>query len=330
MTRFGRTELPADLEPLLRRAKRLEWLTLGVLLVTASLVLAVLGNSQAMKAAWAEDVLSLAPPIAFLIAVRLVDRTPNRVFPYGFHRSSAVAHLVAGVALLGVGGFLVVDSGSGLLSGEHPPIGTVVLLGQQVWLGWLMIATMVVTSIPMVFLGRAKLAVGEKLHSKVLYADADMNKADWMTGLGTVLGVAGIGAGLWWADAAAALFISASILHDGYRNVRGAVTDLVDARATTYDDEEPDPLGEQVERHLEGLDWVRHAGARVRDMGHVLHVEVFVVPTGDQVGTGQLERAQQECVDLDWRLQDLVLVVVPELPEEVGGRGTEHVSERNE
>ncbi|SDE30428.1 cation diffusion facilitator family transporter [Auraticoccus monumenti] len=330
MTRFGRTELPEDHEPLLRRAKRLERLTLGVLVVTASLVLAVLGNSQAMKAAWAEDVLSLAPPIAFLVAVRLVNRTPDRAFPYGFHRASAVAHLVAGVALLGVGAFLVVDSGSGLLAGEHPPIGTVVVLGQQVWLGWLMIATMVVTSVPMVFLGRAKLALGRQLHSKVLYADADMNKADWMTGLGTILGVAGIGAGLWWADAVAALFISVSILHDGYRNVRGAVSDLMDARATTFDDEEPDPLGEAVERYLDGLDWVEHAGTRVRDMGHVTHVEAFVVPTGDRVTTRQLERAQQRCVDLDWRLQDLVLVVVPELPEEVGGKDTERVSERNE
>ena len=62
------------------------------------------------------------------------------------------------------------------------------------------------------FLGRAKMKLAQKLHDKVLYADADMNKADWMTAVAAMVGVAGIGIGLWWADSVAALVISASIL----------------------------------------------------------------------------------------------------------------------
>ena len=52
-------------------------------------------------------------------------------------------------------------------------------------------------------------------------------------------GVGGIGLGLWWADYAAALLISASILHDGFKNTRAAVSALMDKRAMTYDDGEP-------------------------------------------------------------------------------------------
>ncbi len=97
---------------MLRRAVRLEWITIGFLVVTATAVFLVLGNSQAMKAAWIEDLLSFIPPLAFLVAVRLARQRPTVRHPYGLHRSVAVGHLVAAVALTAMGGFLVVDSAS--------------------------------------------------------------------------------------------------------------------------------------------------------------------------------------------------------------------------
>ena len=186
-TWIGRTELNAKQELVLRRAVHLEWLTIAVLAVTVTLVFAVMGSSQAMKAAGIEDLLSFIPPLAFLMGVRIAGKRPNPRYPYGYHRSIGVAHLVAAVALLSMGAFLVFDSGSGLLKGEHPPIGTIELFGTSVWLGWLMIAVMVVTGVPPVFLGRAKMKLARELHNKVLYADADMNRADWMTSAGSIV-----------------------------------------------------------------------------------------------------------------------------------------------
>ncbi|MWD30606.1 cation transporter, partial [Aquicoccus sp. SCR17] len=69
--RFGATELPPEIERVVQQAKHLEWVTLGVLVVTIVLVAIVMGSSQAMRAAWIEDLLSLIPPIAFLIALRV-------------------------------------------------------------------------------------------------------------------------------------------------------------------------------------------------------------------------------------------------------------------
>jgi cation diffusion facilitator family transporter len=315
--RFGRAELPERQAEVLRRAVRLEGVTLGFLVVTVTLVFLVLGNSQAMKAAWIEDLLSFIPPIAFLIAVRLARRRPTVRHPYGFHRSVAVGHLVAAVALTGMGAFLIVDSGIGLLTAEHPTIGTIDLFGATIWLGWLMIAVMVITGIPPVIVGRMKLGLARELHDKVLYADADMNKADWMTSVGTIVGVLGIGVGLWWMDAAAALFIAASIVHDGVSNLRAAVVDLMDARATTFDDAQPHPLVGRVDQYLASLPWVREAGSRVRDEGHVFHIEAFVVPHRRKVALSDIETAREGCVTLDWKIQDVVVVPVPELPDVV-------------
>ena len=188
-----------------------------------------------MKVAWVEDMLSLAPPIAFLIAVRIIRKPATAKRPYGYHRSVGVAHLVAAVALTAMGTFLIYDSAVGLITAEHPSIGSVQLFGQVFWLGWLMMAVMVLTGVPPVLLGRVKMKLAEELHDKVLYADAKMNKADWMTALGSFVGVAGIGIGWWWTDALAALFISLSILSDGVQNLRSSILDLTDIRATTFD-----------------------------------------------------------------------------------------------
>jgi cation diffusion facilitator family transporter len=327
----GRTELPRQQSDALHRAVRLEWITIGFLAVTVTAVFLVMGNSQAMRAAWIEDMLSFIPPLAFLLAVRLVARPPNARYPYGYHRSIGVAHLVAAVALTTMGSFLIYESLTGLVKGEHPPIGTVEIFGNQIWLGWLMMAVMAVTTIPPVIVGRIKIRLARQLHNKVLYADADMNKADWMTALGSIVGVAGIGLGFWWADAAAALFIALSILRDGLRNMRGAITDLVDTTATTFDEADPHPLAGQVTEYLNGLPWVQAAGVRMRDEGQVFHVEAFVVPvSGTELSLGNLTAAREGCTGIDWKLADTVVIPVRTLPEEVGGRSGVHQSGKEE
>ncbi len=328
-TRFGRTELPERQAEVLRASIRIEWATLVFLVITIALVYLVLGNSQAMKAAWIEDMLSLAPPLAFLIAVRIVNRRPTMRNPYGFHRSVGVAHLVAGVALFTMGAYLIVDSAAGLIAGEHPPIGSVELFGNVVWLGWLMMGVMALTIPLPIYFGRRKMALAKELHDKVLYADADMNKADWQTAAGSIVGVAGIGLGLWWLDGAAAIFIAASITWDGVKNVRAAITDLMDSRATTFDDGKPHPLGRQVTDRLRSLRWVEDAGVRMRDQGHVFHAEAFVVPRRGKVSLDDLTAARDALIALDWKLQDVVVIPVDELPEEVGGSRSGRQSERN-
>ncbi|QCU77536.1 cation transporter [Citricoccus sp. SGAir0253] len=327
--RFGRTELPPELQQAAHRAIRLEWITLGVLAVTVLVVGLVTGSSQAMKAAWIEDMLSFVPPTAFLVAMRVINRPPSRNRPYGNHRAIGIGHLVAGVALLTMGVFLVVDSAIGLVTGEHPPIGSYHLFGQTIWMGWFMIVVMLLSVPGPVILGRMKLKIADQLHDKVLYADADMNKADWQTGIATAVGVAGVGLGWWWADAAAAIFVGASIVYDGVRNVGTAVTDLADARARTIEGKGEHPLVYRAEDHASSSDWVRQAGARVRDEGHVFHVEMFVVPEpGATVTLERLQSLRDSLAELDWKLEDIVVVPVPELPAEVhGGRAGDRQAE---
>jgi divalent metal cation (Fe/Co/Zn/Cd) transporter len=307
--------LPEEISRAFRKAIRLEWITIGALAGTVVLVYLVLGNSQAMKTAWIEDLLSFIPPIAFLIGVHITRKPASAARPYGYHRSIGIAHLVAATALCVMGGFLIVDSALKLIMAEHPTIGGIELFGTTIWLGWLMMGAMLVTAIPPVVLGRMKLKLAPNLHDKVLYADADMNKADWMTGVAAIVGVAGIGLGWWWTDSAAAMVIAVSILRDGLTNLRAAVAGLIDARPTTVDDKKPHPLLDDIDATLQSLPWVRAAAARVRDEGQVFHVEGFVVPRMDEAATPErVNEAQAKLFELDWKVRDVVITPVGQIP----------------
>jgi cation diffusion facilitator family transporter len=307
-------ELPERQDRANRRAIRLEWISLGYWVTAIVAVYFALGQSQAMKAAWVEDILALFPPIAFLIASRFRHREPSARFPWGYHRSITVAYVVATAALFALGLFIVIDSVEKLLSGTHPPIGMVEIFDTQVWGGWVMLAALAYSGIPPVILGRMKQPLAEDLHDKVLFADAKMNRADWLTAAGAAVGVIGIGLGLWWADAVAAIVIGADILHDGQRYLRESLSDLMDERPKTYDEEHPHPVVEQIRQELSGVAWIEASTVRMREHGHLITGDVWVVPVGNESGLAErLESLGDRLNALDWRVHDVVLAPVTSL-----------------
>ena len=309
----GGVELPERLQDVQRRAERLEWITLAYMVTAITSIYFTLGSSQAMKGAFVEDILGFFPPIAFLVATRIRSRAPNDAFPFGYHRSMSVAYSISTLALIALGGFLFVDSALKLLSGEHPTIGMVELFAWQVWLGWLMVAALVYTGTGTVILGHMKKKLAAELHDKTLYADAEMNRADWMTAFAAAGGVIGIGAGLWWADAVAALFISLDILRDGFKYTKGAMEDLTDGRPRKHDEAAPHPLIEAAEDEVRSWDWVKRGVVRLREDGHLFAGEVIVVPMREDGLIDHLEEATQRLRALDWKMQDVMVVPVRDI-----------------
>lgn len=310
MSVYDRFELPPEKAEQHRKAVRLEWWTIAFFIGAVALLAVTLGQSQAMKAAWIEDMLGLVPPLAFLIAARYRNRSPDHRFPYGYHRSVSVAFLAGSVALFGLGAYVCYDSIVRLVTGERIPIGLVELFGVQVWLGWLMIAVLVSTMVPAILLGRAKLRIARQLHDKVLFADAEMNRADWLTAGAAALGVLGIGVGWWWADPLAAVVIGADIVRDGVRTTRGAVANLMDNRPRLVDESGPHPLPDALLAGVLDHDWVADAWLRLREEGHVFVGELLVVPTDEHDLVDRCARLQRWTRDFDWRVHDIVVAPV--------------------
>jgi cation diffusion facilitator family transporter len=308
-------ELPRKQEEALRRGRRLAWVSIVFFLSASTALYFVQGNSQAIRAAWLEDLLSLLPPISFLISARVAFRDPDRDHPYGYRRASTIAFLVGAVALSGLGFWLLIEAAIRLFSAERVTIGSV---SGGIWLGWAMIGALAWSAIPSVFLGRAKLPVAEELHDKAMHADGNMNKADWVSGSAGILGILGLGMGWWWADSVAAGVISFGIVADGLSNLHRAVLDLMDAAPTTVEASEPHPLRKRLLDRLKDLDWIRDVRIRLREEGHVFFGEILVVPRDDENLLERVEEAAKVVRKLDWRLQDVVVAPIPALPPGAG------------
>lgn len=311
-------EFPAEQKRLLARARRLEWWSLGFTASAALVLYVTMGSSQAMRTSFFEDVVSLVPAGAFLLASRIAMRPPGRRYPYGTHSAISIGYLTAALALVTMGSFLLIEAVIKIASGTRTTIGGMTLLGQTVWAGWPMLVALVYSGVPSVIFGHMKMRIAPQLHDKILFADAKMMKADWMAELATACGVIGIGLGFWWADPLAALLVSLDILHDGVSNVARAVTDLIKERPKKTDGSGFEPLPEEVAAFLRSLDWVEDAEVRMREDGHVFFGEAYVIPRAADCLTENIEKAVQKAKSLNWRLHDLVIMPVRRLPETPG------------
>src|SRR3954454_1209890 len=126
MSEDSHIEYPKKMQPLFEKAKKLEWITFAYVISVVILMFTMMGQSQAMKTAWADDTVGLVSPISFLVASEFATKKPNKQFPYGYHRVSNIAYICGSLALFLLGLYLLFDSMSKLISGERPSIGMAV------------------------------------------------------------------------------------------------------------------------------------------------------------------------------------------------------------
>ena len=297
------TIYPPHVKAGIERARKLELWTIAWLVTVVPLMAMVVGSSQAMKTVWIEDMLGFIPPTAFLLSTHLERKGASAAFPFGFDRANGIAFVISAAALALMGVYLLFESAMTLVMAEHPTVGTMRLFGRDIWMGWLMIAVLLWSTVPSMILGRMKLPVARTINDKVLHTDAEMQKADWMSGLAGIAGVIGIGLGYWWADAAAAGLISFSILKDGVTSLRAATAELADGAPRAL---ERDVVAKEAS-DLQVALVRRFAGAevRLRETGRVIHAEVAAsapatVPPLPELWPGDPDRA--------WRLAQLSFV----------------------
>jgi divalent metal cation (Fe/Co/Zn/Cd) transporter len=308
-------ELPPDKEQVLSSARSLERWTIVYLIVAAGVVGLTMGGSQAMRTSFFEDVISIVPAAMFLLCTRIAQRKPTPEFPYGYHGAVSIGYLTASLALLTMGAFLLIEALIKMIYVERTTIGGMTIFGNTVWAGWPMIAAILATVVPSLLLGRKKLELAPQIHDKILFADAQMMKADWVTATATAVGVLGVGLGFWWVDPVAAALVSLSILKDGVDNVGVAVGDLIERRPMKTDRSGPEPLADALRQCIEELDWVASAGVRLREVGHVFFGEVFVTPRGTQVDLpAKIRGAVETARAINWRLHDVTVTVLDDRP----------------
>jgi cobalt-zinc-cadmium efflux system protein len=270
---MSKSSLPDELHDPMTRAVRLEYWNIFWTLTIITVMGLVLGQSETMKTAWIEDTLGLVPPVMFLIAAHM-ERNGHRSrhFPFGFERVNGLGFFVAAVALAAVGALLLYNALTALGSAEHATVGSIVIFGQEMWLGWLMIAAQIYSLIPPLFIGRKELPLAEILNDKLLHTDALMNKANWLTGAAGLAGIIGLGLGWWWADSVAAAIISVDVLNDGIKALRSSTAELVDGAPRALSSTELSEDAQKVADRLKAE--FPDATIRLRETGRLIRAEV--------------------------------------------------------
>jgi cation diffusion facilitator family transporter len=311
-------EFPPEQREVRRRACRYAWRSIGLISASGALLYLTTGRSQTMKTAWMTDLLSIIPSAALLVAFRFELRPATKRFPYGLFRSISICFLLTATILLTMGVWLFGEAALKLARAERPAVGAMMIAGRPIWAGWAMMATLAISMFAGMYAGRIKQPLARKLHSKAIEAESATNRNEWMSEGAGIVGILLVAFGLWWGDAVAAAVISLQIVREGWLNLRQVVADLMDEAPTKLGTHELEDLPARVQEAARQLDWVRDAAVRLREHGHLLTGEVFLVPQDDRDLVAKIERAREALTRIDWRLHSLTLMPVSHLDAPVG------------
>jgi len=304
---------PAEQHQAREQARRYAWRSIVLIGATGVVLYLVTGQSQTMKTAWVTDVLSMVPSVALLVAAHYELKPPTRHYPFGHFRAMSICFLLTATILLCMGVWLFMEALLKLIHAERPAIGAIVLFGRPVWLGWAMIGALALSLFVGMYCGRIKQPVAKTLQSKALEADSATHRNEWLSEGAGILGILLVAFGWWWADAAAAALISLEIVHEGTQNLRQVIGDLMDEAPSKLGSRELEDLPKRVEDAVRRLPWVQAARVRLREQGHVISGDVFVVPRPGTDLVGAIAADLGGVRSVDWRLHELTMTPVASL-----------------
>ena len=236
------------------------WISLAVLGATAviqAIVVAFSGSVALLGDTLhnAADALTAVPlGVAFVIG----RRPPNRRYTYGYGRAEDLAG-VAIVLVIAASGALAAYEAIDRLAHPHR-VSNLLAVAVAALVGFTGNETV----------ARYRIRVGRRIGSAALVADGLHARADGFTSLAVLLGVAGVAAGLDWADPVVGLLITLAILavlRQAAREIYRRLMDAVDPE-----------LVDRTEQVLRATTGVLDIGeVRLRWIGHQLRAECEVV-----------------------------------------------------
>lgn len=190
---------------------------LGNLLLAAfKLSAGVLAHSQAMLADGIHSLADLVGSSAVLVGFGVARHPADSCHPYGHDRAETVAAAVVALTLILAGLNVAYSAVHSLWMGVTAVPGLLALVAA-------------VTSVVLKeSLFRYKLAVGRRIDSPAVIANAWEHRSDVLTSLAAAAGILGARMGQPWLDPAAALAVSVFIIRWGWQTARSAVDDLMD------------------------------------------------------------------------------------------------------
>jgi len=204
--------------------KKSTWVSvwLNLVLTILQIVVGYFGRSQALIADGLHSLSDLISDFMVLFANRKSQHAADAIHPYGHARIETATTFLLGVMLVGIG--LALLWGAGVKLQDPSAI-------QAVHVATLYIA--VFTLVCKEALYRYLLAIGKRLNSQMLIANAWHSRSDAASSLVVVLGIGGNLLGLLYLDLVAALLVGLMIVHMGWKMAFQALSELIDTALDT-------------------------------------------------------------------------------------------------
>ena len=256
----------------------------------AELLVAVLTGSVGLLGDAIHNLSDVSTSAVVFLGFRLSRRPPTEKYPYGLERAEDLAGIGIAVVIWASAAFAGFESVRKLL--EH---------GRTSYVG-AGIAGAVLGIVGNQVVARYKLAVGKRINSATLIADARHSRLDALSSAGALAGLVAVALGQSWGDPVAGLAVTAFICHVGYEVTSDVLRRLADGV-------EPEVIT-RAEAAAGSVPGVIHAHARARWTGRTLRLEIegWVDPglaarDADALGrvvAGEISRQLPEAGSLAW------------------------------
>jgi cation diffusion facilitator family transporter len=243
----------------------------------AELLVAVLTGSVGLLGDAIHNLSDVSTSAVVFLGFRLSRRPPTEKYPYGLERAEDLAGIGIAVVIWASAAFAGFESVHKLL--EH---------GRTSYVG-AGIAGAVLGIVGNQVVARYKLAVGKRINSATLIADARHSWLDALSSAGALAGLVAVALGQSWGDPVAGLAVTAFICHVGYQVTSDVLRRLADGV-------EPEVIT-RAEAAAGSVPGVIHAHARARWTGRTLRVEIegwvdAEIPVRDADALGRLVAAE--------------------------------------
>jgi cation diffusion facilitator family transporter len=218
------------------------------------LLLAVLTGSVGLLGDAIHNLSDVSTSAVVFLGFRLSRRPATERFPYGLERAEDLAGIGIAAVIWASAAFAGYESIRKLVG--H---GTTTHVGAG-------IAGAIIGIVGNLAVARYKRAVGQRINSGTLLADARHSWLDALSSAGALAGLVAVASGQAWGDPVAGLAITAVICHVGYdvtADVARRLADGVDPSVIT-----------EAESAAGSVPGVLHAHARARWTGRTLRVEI--------------------------------------------------------
>ncbi|MFD2924383.1 cation diffusion facilitator family transporter [Halobacillus naozhouensis] len=202
----------------IKRGEKGAWVSIIAYLVLAAvkLIVATIGNSEALRADGLNNTTDVIASIAVLIGLKISRKPPDEDHHYGHFRAETIASLVAAFIMMTVGIEVIVGTIGDIMNGHisEPSMLT----------GW----TAILAALFMFVVYRYNLNLAGQVGSQALYAAAQDNRSDALVSIGAAVGIFGAQLGVYWLDPLAGLIVGLIICKTAWDIFREASHTLSD------------------------------------------------------------------------------------------------------